>query len=504
MWFTVCRVVLWSSENSMARKRARALIAVGVLVLVAGLLSLVVHESIIMGQRSAGVPRGVDAAQKKGVIESLEDRDRRHAISKMGIMKFVHEFVKRRGNATANQTTTTTAAAAVNAVMSAEPHAVLEVNASAKPTGQVANNKNNSSSVNTTNGRVPPHLDPRSIFVSIASYRDEQCAPTVEDMYKRAKFPMSLYVGIVEQHDAMLGDPKCMTKTIARPDREPGGKCTAVFCPTDNIQAKIINPRDAKGPTFGRYHGMLMYRGEKYYMMIDSHNRFVTNWDAIVVDMYRRLPTTKGVLSHYPEAWNNPEDNLKVTNAPLDHRGTTTYLCTAKFVEHLGFVRLDGFVVPEKKECRPQPWAAAGFLFADSKLLTDVPFDPYLDYVFDGEEILYSVRMWTHGWDIFSPSQNLLYHYYYRTKAKKFWGLLPPGWEKVRDGAQRRIQRLLKTVHKGTLQRQVPDDAKEEVLHKEIDKYGLGTQRTLEQWYDFSGVDKVNYKLTKNFCQKFS
>ena len=34
--------------------------------------------------------------------------------------------------------------------------------------------------------------------------------------------------------------------------------------------------------------------------------------------------------------------------------------------------------------------------------------DPNLDMMFVGEEILHSARMWTHGYDIFSPDENLV------------------------------------------------------------------------------------------------
>jgi hypothetical protein len=35
-----------------------------------------------------------------------------------------------------------------------------------------------------------------------------------------------------------------------------------------------------------------------------------------------------------------------------------------------------------------------------SEFLIDVPFDPYLPWIFMGEEIALSLHAWTHGWDI--------------------------------------------------------------------------------------------------------
>ena len=33
-----------------------------------------------------------------------------------------------------------------------------------------------------------------------------------------------------------------------------------------------------------------------------------------------------------------------------------------------------------------------------------------------------------------------------------------------------------------------------------IDKYGLGTDRTLQQYFDYAGIDLKNKKVTKQFC----
>eukprot|EP00662_Eupelagonemidae_sp_cell21_P058275 gene58275-biopygen64036 len=49
------------------------------------------------------------------------------------------------------------------------------------------------------------------------------------------------------------------------------------------------------------------------------------------------------------------------------------------------------------------------------RMLTDVPFDPHLPFLFHGEEILLTVRLWTAGYDFFSPGENVLFHHYYRS-----------------------------------------------------------------------------------------
>ena len=34
-----------------------------------------------------------------------------------------------------------------------------------------------------------------------------------------------------------------------------------------------------------------------------------------------------------------------------------------------------------------------------------VPYSNHLPFLFFGEEMLMLARMWTHGWDVFAPSQ---------------------------------------------------------------------------------------------------
>ena len=39
-------------------------------------------------------------------------------------------------------------------------------------------------------------------------------------------------------------------------------------------------------------------------------------------------------------------------------------------------------------------------------------------------------------------------------------------------------------------------------LQFNLDKYGLGKIRTLEDYYNFAGIDIVNKKVYKNFCRE--
>lgn len=46
---------------------------------------------------------------------------------------------------------------------------------------------------------MPKRRDDGSIFLSVASYRDENCMATLEEAFKMAKYPEKLFVGLVQQ-----------------------------------------------------------------------------------------------------------------------------------------------------------------------------------------------------------------------------------------------------------------------------------------------------------------
>jgi hypothetical protein len=53
----------------------------------------------------------------------------------------------------------------------------------------------------------------------------------------------------------------------------------------------------------------------------------------------------------------------------------------------------------------------------------DMPFDPYLPWIFMGEEIALSLRAWTHVWGIYAPRKDYIVHQYRLGSMglPKFW-----------------------------------------------------------------------------------
>ena len=62
---------------------------------------------------------------------------------------------------------------------------------------------------------------------------------------------------------------------------------------------------------------------------------------------------------------------------------------------------------------------SAGFLFSESSMIEDVPYDPNL--YFEGEETTLSLRLFTNGYDVFHIPRIPLFHCYvdYSNSAKR-------------------------------------------------------------------------------------
>jgi hypothetical protein len=192
----------------------------------------------------------------------------------------------------------------------------------------------------------------------------------------------------------------------------------------------------------------------------------------------------KPMLSHYTKAHESYDD-------PNDEKDKVPTICKSFFNEDkmISFEGADFVTVQPGDLPRPNPYVAAGMMFGPSEFAREVPFDPNLPYLFVGEEILHSVRLWTHGWDIFTPSENVIYHFYTREKEPKFWDDVKYNNDK---DAVNKVRNLLDL-----------EDSKEmsPLMAKNLEVYGLGKQRSLQQYFEFAGIEKAAHKVKTDFCK---
>eukprot|EP01083_Nonionella_stella_P133973 407522_1 len=326
----------------------------------------------------------------------------------------------------------------------------------------------------------PDHGDNETIFIAIASYRDPECVQTILNIFETAKYPDRLRFGIFQQHN--ISDVDCMDfhRHIDCTDAQRHPVCGRMW----QIKIDREHYSDAKGPMYGRYRTELYYKNESYLMQIDAHSRFVPYWDNICIDMFKRTGNEKAVLTTYPKAvifennWTPP--------VPRDVDDVIVIPQTRMANNHM-FKHDRGNDSPNPGKSVLAPFFAAGFSFQSGQRVIDVPSDPYLPYLFDGEEISMGVRMWTSGYDIYVPDRDIVYHIY-SMKLRKgesrhlFWELGPK--ERHRKYAEYRILHVLKLFDK-----YVPHLTTHSIDLREIDKYGLGTERDIDDFWKWIKMD---------------
>ena len=125
-----------------------------------------------------------------------------------------------------------------------------------------------------------------------------------------------------------------------------------------------------------------------------------------------------------------------------------------------------------------------------------MPYDPYMDNVFDGEEGTRGVRFFTFGYDVYAPDDVLVTHDYNGHQGNPVvhsWGK-NGGGKGLRGGVElvgRERANVLLGIEDG-------EEGAREIIRRS--RYGLGDKRTLEQAEKFMGVDFGRREMVKNMC----
>ena len=316
-----------------------------------------------------------------------------------------------------------------------------------------------------------PKIKEGTILVSIASYRDPICNKTLKSLFENAKNPDKVYVALCQQNKINDDDD-----------------CQIDFENNKNIKSIRIPYYEAKGPTWARYLCSTLWNGEEYFMQIDSHTKFVKDWDEKCIKMIKDIISSgeskKPILSHYPREFNDYE-NYKDSDKTYVPRMCKSFWNNRDMLSFMGAETKDTHNKPYKT-----PYIAAGMVFCNSNYLNDVPYDPNLPYLFVGEEILHSIRAYTHGWDVYTPTENIIFHEYTRSDKPKIWTDNPTYSD---------MQAFEKVKYYIGLVKDDTNLTPEVKLN--LDKYGLGNVRTLKDYYKFAGIDTDKKIVTTNFCK---
>ncbi len=301
------------------------------------------------------------------------------------------------------------------------------------------------------------------IFVSIASYRDPELQWTIKSAITNANNPDNLYFGVVHQGvDSELFDIQEIK----------------------NISITKMHPKEARGAGYARAKAMELYSGQEYFLQIDSHTRFVPGWDSISIDQLNRAKNISGhsrvMLSYFPAPFEPERDGgmYLITNNPKVKPYPTRQKISLNKRKQWTAERFE-FNNKLKEDPELSETVLGGFMFSDGSIVTEVPYDSEISFF--GEEICFAMRSWTRGWDIYSPSKNIVYHFYSRGGYSKIWkdrNLRGISWKELEEISYKKQKRVLCGEESGI--------------------FGAGDVRTLEQYEMFTNTNfKDFYSLTK-------
>ncbi len=298
-----------------------------------------------------------------------------------------------------------------------------------------------------------------SIFISVASYRDPSLWATIADALAQAEQPSKLHFSVVDQSSEACEPPADLVKQAG------------------SLRYLHLHHRFSRGPCWARSIASSYHQDEKYFLQIDAHMLFDRHWDRLLIDQIDALSARnpRAIISTYPAPYEVIDG--QAVRKPFPGRALVLELKPDSVMSEespvLGFrsrpVRTDqavaGFHV------------GAGCLFAHSALIAEVPYDPWI--YFQGEEQNLAVRAWTRGWDIHHTPDMPIYHLYHSGNGRPVhWAKdddvsRPVRWWELDRNSKARMRALL-------------------YQRADLGAYGLGKVRSLAEFAEFSGIDYIH------------
>jgi len=305
-----------------------------------------------------------------------------------------------------------------------------------------------------------------SIFISIASYRDKELVPTVLDCISKSKYPENLFFGINWQRD----------------DTENIDSISQL----SNIKIEEYDWRESKGACWARHSIQKnLFEDQDYYLQLDSHHRFIQNWDEHLFDLYNTASTQsdKPIVGTYGTTyW--PEKNEPLKNEPYRINTFESFGTDGDLISKPIFIKKHKQLAEKQKLIKAR-LLSGHFIFCKSSFLHDCMYDPNL--YFRGEELTLSARAYTHGYDFFHPTHTVIWHEYLRTNSNKHWsdhvkknGFVEEG--EYRNQLSKKRQRKLFGI---------------DYCDIDFKEYGLGKIRSLHDYELYCGIDFKNQRVHK-------
>jgi len=236
-------------------------------------------------------------------------------------------------------------------------------------------------------------MNNKSIFIQIASYRDTELLPTINDLLSKSSGQYPLFFGICWQRDT-------------------SDNSLIEFTKKPNFRINDIHWSKSKGLGWARLESQKLYNNEDYVLQIDSHSRFIENWDIELVDMLEKLKSKseKPLLTTYGFPY-EPEQSLQTKVLP--------YKLVPIAFKKSGTIFFEKHPIKNAKEPINARFIGGGFFFTVGSHCKEYVYDPNL--YFAGDELCLSLRSYTLGYDLYHPHKHILWHFYKRVNHIKHW-----------------------------------------------------------------------------------
>ncbi len=236
------------------------------------------------------------------------------------------------------------------------------------------------------------------VFVQIPAYRDVELGPTLVDLYARASEPARLRTCVAWQHAS-------------------GELLSSAALSLPQVEVLDLPSADSYGCNWARRLCQERWSGEPFTLIIDSHHRFVSGWDDMLITMYRQLAedgVSKPLLTAYLPSYQPSLDPLGRMLHPLK-------IYPLSREEGL-LTRLTGHPIPWwQRLVRPisAEFLSMHMIFAAGEFNHEVPLEP--EIYFFGDEVVTGLRAFTHGYDLFHPHRIVGWHSYARETRIPHW-----------------------------------------------------------------------------------
>ena len=310
------------------------------------------------------------------------------------------------------------------------------------------------------------------IFVSIACFCDPDVVDTVKDCFEKAGSPARVEIGVCLQakpNDASYDE----LSDIAR------------------VTVDRIDVTQARGPIYARARCEALMSDADYFLQIDCHSRFFPGWDEILIQEFAKASelNDNAVLSHYPM-------NIK-NMASSDHLDRIGHVNRYRYIE-ADAIKSHGSLIKLPEVPTTSLGISAAMLFMRAKDRRRFPYDPDLDFgLHAAEQVLYAVRLWTHGFDIFCPTQHALATDYEGSRdripdeVKRISNANRTGWP---EATWSKVKYLL-----GLDDIEQVDPVYGDTLGDSMAHFGVGDERSLRAYYDFAGIHDELKRVFPNY-----